>query len=603
MSRSLETLRRVSVVVVSMSIVVLGWPALPAHAAAQVTSIANASITEGDTGTTPMTFKISDKHGSVAETVHWATSDGTATAPADYIATSGTASLPGNGCRCALVKVPIVGDKLDEANETFTVTISNVSAGTIGSPTATGTIIDNDPTPTLSVNSVSHSEGNLGTTNAPFTVTLSAVSGRSVSVNYATSGGSATSGVDFTGTSGSLSFAPGQTTKIVNVPVIGDTTYEPTETYSLQLSGASNAGYGTATGTGTIVNDDGVPVVGVNDVSQVEGNAGTSGAIFTVSLSNPSFQTVTVAYATADGTALAGSDYVAAGGILTFNPGQTSKPVTVLLNGDTLRESDETYSLDLSAPTNASIADAQGVGTILNDDAQPSVSVGDASVSEGDSGLTAATFTVSLTNPSDQSISVDWTTADATATAGSDYVAGSGTVTFAPGETSKNVTVQVNGDTTFETDETYSLDLSAPTNASIADAQGVGTILNDDAQPSVSVGDASVSEGDSGLTAATFTVSLTNPSDQSISVDWTTADATATAGSDYVAGSGTVTFAPGETSKNVTVQVNGDTTFETDETYSLDLSAPTNASIATARAWARSSTTTRSRRSASGTPR
>src|SRR5207247_4139798 len=128
------------------------------------------------------------------------------------------------------------------------------------------------------------------------------------------------------------------------------------------------------------------------------------------------------------------------------------------------------------------------------------------------------------------------------ATAGSYYVSTSGTLTFAAGETSKTVTVVVNGDTTKEANETFNVNLTSPTNATIADSQGVGTILNDDGVPTVSINDVTVTEPNSGTTSAVFTVTLSNASDQSITVNYTTVDGTALAGSDYVAASGTLTF-------------------------------------------------------------
>src|SRR5439155_1193797 len=152
---------------------------------------------------------------------------------------------------------------------------------------------------------------------------------------------------------------------------------------------------------------------------------------------------------------------------------------------------------------------------------------------EGDSGTSSFDFTVSLTNPSDQTVSVDYATNDGTAAAGSDYASATGAVTFAPGETSKTVSVAVNGDVTNESDETFTVDLSNPANATIADGQGVGTITNDDGVPAASIGDVTANEGDSGTTSFDFTVSLTNPSDQAVTVDYASADGTASAPSDY----------------------------------------------------------------------
>ncbi|MFO0823880.1 MAG: putative Ig domain-containing protein [Gemmataceae bacterium] len=145
-------------------------------------------------------------------------------------------------------------------------------------------------------------------------------------------------------------------------------------------------------------------------------------------------------------------------------------------------EANETFALNLSGATNASISDAQAVGTITNDDST-AIAIGDTSVTEGNSGTKPLNFTVTLTAPSDFPVTVNYATADGTALAASDYVAASGTVTFNTGETSKTISITINGDTTVEVDETFALNLSGATNASISDAQAVGTITNDDIAP------------------------------------------------------------------------------------------------------------------------
>src|SRR5262249_39637347 len=154
-------------------------------------------------------------------------------------------------------------------------------------------------------------------------------------------------------TSGMVTFNPGQTSVTVPVPVMGDTVYEGNETFNFYLTQVANAALGRASGTATIVDDDPAAALSVNDASVVEGNSGTAGVVFTLSLSAASTQTVTVNYATAPGTATSGSDYQSLSGALAFSPGQTSKTVTVWAIGDTVQESNETFTLNLSAPVNA----------------------------------------------------------------------------------------------------------------------------------------------------------------------------------------------------------------------------------------------------------
>ncbi len=234
------------------------------------------------------------------------------------------------------------------------------------------------------------------------------------------------------------------------------------------------------------------PTLSINDVSVNEGNAGTSNATFTVSLSQPAGAGgVSFDIATADGSATAGVDYVASSLTgQTIPAGSSSATFTVLVNGDTLSEPNETFFVNVSNVSGAGVSDAQGQGTIVNDDALPSLSIDDVSVNEGNSGTTTATFTVTLSAASGQTVSVNYASADGTATAGSDYVARSGTMTFAPGTTAQGVAITVNGDTAVEPNETFSVALSGVSNASIARATGTGTILNDDVV--VTVGPASL---------------------------------------------------------------------------------------------------------------
>ncbi|WP_049818223.1 putative Ig domain-containing protein [Xanthomonas arboricola] len=224
------------------------------------------------------------------------------------------------------------------------------------------------------------------------------------------------------------------------------------------------------------------PTLLINNVSVNEGNAGTTNATFTVSLSQPAGTGgVSFDIATADGTATAGVDYVASSLTgQTIPAGSSSATFTVLVNGDTLSEPNETFFVNVSNVTGASVGDGQGQGTIVNDDALPALSIDDVSVNEGNSGTTTATFTVSLSAASGQTVSVNYITADGTATAGSDYAARSGTLTFAPGVTAQGVAITVNGDTAVEPNETFSVGLSGASNASIARATGTGTIVNDD---------------------------------------------------------------------------------------------------------------------------
>ncbi len=224
------------------------------------------------------------------------------------------------------------------------------------------------------------------------------------------------------------------------------------------------------------------PSIKIADAPAVtEGHIGTRAANFTVTLSAASSQTITVAYATANGTATSGSDYQATSGTLTFAPGQTSKTITVPVNGDRRAEPNETFFVNLSSPTNATIADSQGVATIVDD--EPRISVSDVTKKEGKKNRTTLfTFTVTLSAAYDQPVTMSYSTVNGTATTSdNDYVAKTGTLTFAPGETSKTITITVSGDSKKEADETFYLDLSGlSSNGLFTKNRGVGTIVNDD---------------------------------------------------------------------------------------------------------------------------
>ena len=222
-----------------------------------------------------------------------------------------------------------------------------------------------------------------------------------------------------------------------------------------------------------------VPALSINDVTLAEGHSGTTAATFNVTLSPTATGTVTVSFATANGTASAGSDYVANYGTLTFNPEETVKTITVTVNGDTTPEDNETFFVNLSTPSGATIADNQGQGTITNDDL-PTLSINDVTVTEGHSGTTSATFNVTLSPAATETVTVAFVTANGTATAGSDYVAGSGTLTFTAGQIVNTVVVTVNGDTDPEANEMFFVNLSAPSGATISDNQGIGMITSDD---------------------------------------------------------------------------------------------------------------------------
>ncbi|MBC7852187.1 MAG: right-handed parallel beta-helix repeat-containing protein, partial [Pirellulaceae bacterium] len=407
---------------------------------------------------------------------------------------------------------------------------------------------------TISIDDVTLAEGNAGTTAFTFTVRLTTASLTPITVNYSTQDGTATvANGDYVPSASTVTFVPGDTEETITVLVNGDTTLEPTENFFVNLTGASGGfTFADAQGEGTILNDDVTPTANINDVTLAEGDAGTTSFVFTVTLTNASATPVTIAFNTEDGQAtVADADYQPTTGVLTFAPGTTTQTITVLVNGDSKLEGDENFIVRITNPTGSTINDDVGSGVILNDDVQPTISIADVTLAEGDGpGTTLFVFTVTLSNGSATPITVDFTTQDNSATAADlDYVPNAGTLTFLNGDTTETITVLVNGDTKFEADEAFLVLLSNATGgATFVDANAIGTILNDDAQPIANISDVSLAEGNAGTTAFVFTVTLTNASATPITIAYNTEDDQATvADADYQPTAGVLTFAPGTT--------------------------------------------------------
>ena len=293
-----------------------------------------------------------------------------------------------------------------------------------------------------------------------------------------------------------------------------------------------------------------------------------------MTLDTPSGQTVFVDYSTADDTATQPDDYAAVPATqLVFAPGQTSQTATVIVNGDSLDEIDETFSVDLSGELSATLGDAQAVGTITDDDG-PAISIDNVSVTEGDTGTVTADFDLSLDASSPQEVTVEYETIDDTATAGEDYVAADATADFAPGETEQLLSITVNGDTADELDESFFIALSGSENGSVATELAQGTILNDDTPPTVSIGDVTVAEGDSGATNGDLHRQPGfDPSAQTVTVDYASSRGNRDRPRGLRRGERPAQLRAGRLSETITVPVAGDLLDEDHENYTIALSS------------------------------
>ena len=296
-------------------------------------------------------------------------------------------------------------------------------------------------------------------------------------------------------------------------------------------------------------------------------------AEFTVQLSSASGLPVTVSYATVDGPATAVSDYTSTGGTLSFAPGELAQRIEVQTLDDDEHEETETFTVQMSVPTGATVGDATGTGTITDDDEAPTITIGDAElVREGD----AAEFTVRLSSASGLPVTVSYATMDGTATAGSDYTSTGGTLSFAAGELTQRIEVQTLDNSEHEATETFTVQLSAPSGATVGVATGTGMITDNDDAPTITIGDAEpVQEGGT----AEFTVQLSSASGLPVTVSYATMDGTATAGFDYTAAGGTLEFQPGETTRTLAVGTLSDGLLERAEHFTVELSDPEGGSL------------------------
>ncbi len=564
-------------------------------------------------------------------TVRYFTADGTASASSDYSGIQDALVTFNPGETQKLVGININGDTALETDEFFILTLTDPTNALIGDGEGIGTLTNDDagptptptptpeptptptpeptptptptptpePTPTPTPTPVPTPTPGGGTDavqfsstafsvhegvgNAVITVTRTGSGSAAASVNYAASNGTATAGQDYTAVSGTLTWDAGDTSvKTFNVPIIEDSSLESAETVNLVLSGPTNVTLGSPNAaTLTILDNDGIPDLTINDVTQAEGNT-LNQMVFTVSLSNAFGQQVSVNYATDNGTATGGSDYVAIpNSLLVFNPGETSKQISVNILGDFEVEPDENFLVNLTGAINANIVDSQGVGSLINDDTPGTIQFSSATytVSESDGN---AVVTITRSGGLSQGVSVRFVTVDGTAHQGADYVSVRTAVVFEPGQASKTVNIPINNDSVDEPDETINIALESPTGGAVLGSpiNGVITITDDDTPPVLSVSNVTQSEGNTGTTAFTFTVTLTGQSSQAVTVNYSTADGSATA-SDYTAIQGMLTFDPGQTTKQVTVQVTGDYNTEPNETFFLNLGSPVGATIGT----------------------
>ena len=611
----------------------------------------------------------------------------------DYVAVSGTLTFaPGETVKS--VRVPIFNDVLVENKEDFLFNLFSPTGGVIGNSSATATIIDNDAASGTPVMSIGDRVVDEAAGVVAFVVTLDRPSSGIVTASYTTAAGTA-GAADFRPTNGVVAFAPGETAKTIFVPIINDTVAEGDEKFDLVLSAPVGATLPDPRGMAVIVGNDqtavALPVISVANavVGESDGYAE-----FVVRLNAPSASVVTVSYNDANQTAANGSDYVAVSGTLNFAPGETVKTVRVPIINDTAVEfegglppqsvqsgerchrqhqrsgdhhrqrraqrhtvdvhrrqggrrdggpgdvhrhsrsskhrhsngelrdrcRDGQYRRFYAGERNAGVRPGRDGEDGQRADHRRCAGRGDRDVRPGAVGRGRSNAAGPTRHrpdrcqrPADgcrsgrlggrrrrgrerrlrpvrrpaeraecQPVTVSYNDANATAANGSDYVAVSGTLNFAPGETVKTVLVPIIDDTTAESKEDFLFNLFSPVNAAIGNSGALATIIDNDAAsgtPIIAVGDPIVDET---AGTATFAVTLDRPSTGTVTMNYATVAGTAGT-TDYTPVTGTLAFGPGETAKTVVVPIADDALAEGDEKFDLLLSAPVGGTLPDAR--------------------
>ncbi len=569
---------------------------------------------------------------TAAASVTWTTASGTAVIGSDF-GTSGSAVQKtgtlswgaGDGSPKTIsvgptttggAWIPILNDALIEGPETFTVTLSAPTGSMVlGTATATVTIDSNDVGVTMASSALAVTESS-GV--ASVQVNRSGSSSGAISVNYATANSSALAGSHYTATSGTLNWADGDAApKFINVPIIDNSAVNTARVFTVALSGAVGVTIGAPASTTVTINDDDNTLQFSAATATVNENAGTLS--LTVTRLGGTAGAASVNWSTADGTALAGSDFGTLGnaapvtGTLNWAPGDAaSKTIVIPILNDAIVESTESFTVSLSGAsgTGTSIGATPTVTVTITDD-EASLNFSSATYSVNEAGPNA-TITVTRAGAAAAAVSVTWTTGNGTAIAGQDFgTSGSatqrtGTLSWLAGDTAaKTITVgpttatgsfvPILNDSTVEGDETFTITLSAPTGGAVLGPTSVATVTIVDNDSTVAFSPTTLTVSEAGPNG-TLTVTRTGSAATAATVTWTTANGTATAGSDFgtsgstVQKTGTLSWAAGDgapktiavgptTATGSWIPVINDTLIEGPETFTVTLSAPTGGAV------------------------
>ena len=446
-------------------------------------SVSGGTVVEGPGA--HVNFKVSlSRPPTATATLQYTTQDGSATAGSDYTATSGSLSFPTSGPYTATVSVPVVNDSVFEPTENFTLQLSNPTNAAFVNTFATGRIIDDD-SPNVSVTGGTATKG---TDNSiTFTVALSDHAFHPVTVDYTTLDGNATAPLDYTATSGALTFNPDDAlTKTVSISV-GNSPFSEYDRATFSLKATVPASAQSATGTGEILDPANLPTVSISDATVGEGSGGKSNPTkLDISLDKTTSSPVVVRYQTVDGTAKAPGDYKAIAGpkSVVIPAGKTLKAISVSVVGDNVAEGNEQFGVQLVSTTGALLGHAVGTVTIVDDDpaTSPKLSVGNASVYQSfGGGKMKVTVPISLSEPAPAPVTLTYATANGTATAPTSYTALTKTVTIKTGKSSIAASITIPTSPQPSGSKQFTLAITNASGASIATSTGTVTIIGNGA--------------------------------------------------------------------------------------------------------------------------
>ena len=511
--------------------------------------------------------------------VRYATSDDSAIAGEDYQA-QGSVVLIEAGDLCTAVSFPIFDDEVEEATEEFVVNLSAPFNATIADAQGIVTILDTDQPvalPTVSINDVTVNEED-GV--AELMICIDATSEELVSVIYITANDLAFDGQDYEAQEAVAEIEAGDLCTAVSFPILDDEIEESTENFIVIIGAPSNATVADEEGIVTILDTDMpvvIPSVSINDVTV---NEEDGVAELMICIEAASEELVTVSYITSDDSAISGEDYQSQDGVASIEAGDLCTTVRFLILDDEVEESTENFIVIIGAPSNATIADEEGIVTILDTDQPvvlPSVSINDVTVNEEDG---VAELMICIEAASEELVTVIYTTLDDIAISGEDYEAQDGVASIEAGDLCTTVSFPILDDEVEESTETFPVILSAPSNATIADVEGIVTILDTDQPvvlPSVSINDVTVNEEDE---VAELMICIDAASEELITVNYVTADNSAIAGEDYQAQDGVALIEAGDLCVAVSFPILNDEVEESTETFSVIIGTPSNVTIA-----------------------